>query len=314
VRSVNNTGQQQGNIFWLSSYPKSGNTWVRAFIANLCHEDSEPVDINRLNTGDIASSRQWVESALNFDIHELTHDEIDRLRPQAYLCLSQKMTQPLCVKIHDAYTLLPDGTPLVPAEASRGALCIVRNPLDVAVSFAHHCNCSIDLAIEHMGNPDYAFADGIHKSYPQLRQKLLTWSEHVNSWLDADAIPCLWVKYEDMKFYSCETFTRIARFLRLNHSPEAIQNALDNCDIKRLQAQEAEAPFRERRFDAPSFFRKGITGDWKTALSKGQVNKVIADHGEVMTRLGYLNSQGNVTEITGDCVLDKKTLGSSRTS
>jgi len=24
-----------GNILWLASYPKSGNTWLRAFLANL---------------------------------------------------------------------------------------------------------------------------------------------------------------------------------------------------------------------------------------------------------------------------------------
>ena len=34
------------NLFWLASYPKSGNTWVRVFLANLQKGGDEPVDIN----------------------------------------------------------------------------------------------------------------------------------------------------------------------------------------------------------------------------------------------------------------------------
>ena len=35
-------------IVWLASYPKSGNTWVRAFLANLMADRAEPVPINDL--------------------------------------------------------------------------------------------------------------------------------------------------------------------------------------------------------------------------------------------------------------------------
>lgn len=43
-------------IWWLASYPKSGNTWLRAFIAALV--SSEPADINKLSfLGCISSDR-----------------------------------------------------------------------------------------------------------------------------------------------------------------------------------------------------------------------------------------------------------------
>jgi len=70
-----------GGLYWLASYPKSGNTWVRAFIANLTHTGPGAVDINALDTGAIASSRHWIEATLGFDTTELSHGEIDRLRP-----------------------------------------------------------------------------------------------------------------------------------------------------------------------------------------------------------------------------------------
>src|SRR5438046_8287759 len=37
-----------GRIIWLASFPKSGNTWMRAFLHNLMRNPSEAYDINRL--------------------------------------------------------------------------------------------------------------------------------------------------------------------------------------------------------------------------------------------------------------------------
>ncbi|MEJ2083836.1 MAG: sulfotransferase, partial [Acidobacteriota bacterium] len=35
-------------IVWLASYPKSGNTWLRAFLMNFLDPGKRPVDINQL--------------------------------------------------------------------------------------------------------------------------------------------------------------------------------------------------------------------------------------------------------------------------
>jgi aryl sulfotransferase len=280
----------QGNIFWLASYPKSGNTWTRAFIANLLHEEPDPVDINELFTGAIASSRDWVESALDFDIDELSHDEVDQLRPAAYRYLSQQLDSPGYHKIHDAYTYLPSGEPLIPPAATRGALCIIRNPLDVAISFAHHSHCTIDRSIQNMAKPDFAFCKSVKHLSNQLRQHLLSWSAHVSSWIDAPDIAKLVVRYEDMRLRPIETFSRIATFLELPNDETSVATALEQCRIERLQAQEAEKPFKERAARAESFFRKGIVGDWQTGLTEEQINTIIQDHQLVMQRMGYLDS------------------------
>ena len=36
----------QASIYWLTSYPKSGNTWMRVFIANLVSNTHDGIDIN----------------------------------------------------------------------------------------------------------------------------------------------------------------------------------------------------------------------------------------------------------------------------
>jgi len=279
-------------IYWIASYPKSGNTWMRSFIANLTNEDEGEVDINEFNTGSIASARGWAEEELGFDIGALNHDEIDRLRSVVYSQTARRAEQCEYHKIHDAYTFLPDGKPLIPSDAITGVLYILRNPLDVAISFAHHSHCSIDQAIKNMGNPDFAFGRGSQRQHKQLRQWLLTWSMHVSSWADVEGINRMVVRYEDMKLKSCQTFTAITRFLQLPDEQEKIEQALNKCDIKKLQQQEKEKGFNEKSAKTASFFRKGIVGDWQNTLTEKQVEQIITNHAEVMLRFGYLDSQG----------------------
>jgi Sulfotransferase domain len=249
-----------------------------------------------LHTGAIASGREWVEAALDFDLNELSFDEVDRLRPSAYRWLSQQMDSPGYHKIHDAYTYLPDGEPLIPIEATKGALCIIRNPLDVAISFANHNNCTIDKSIEHMANNKYALSGQPKRFHNQLRQWLLSWSEHVSSWADAPNINKKIVRYEDMKHTPIETFTQIASFLELPNDKESITTALEHCKIEKLQAQEAQSSFREKAAKSERFFRKGIVGDWQNTLTDQQVKTIIKDHRVIMQRFGYLDTQEQPSE------------------
>ncbi len=50
-------------IIWLASYPKSGNTWMRAFLHNLLRDPDESYDINKItdfSTSD--SSIDWYQA------------------------------------------------------------------------------------------------------------------------------------------------------------------------------------------------------------------------------------------------------------
>lgn len=281
------------HLFWLVSYPKSGNTWTRAVIASLRNESEVDPEINELNTGAIASARGWVENALDFDIDELSDEEVDLLRPAAYTWHAAQMQEPEYHKVHDAYTFVAPETPMFPLEDSAGVVYIVRNPLDVAVSFSHHISRDLDTTIANMSSEDFCLSNNKRRLTNQLRQKHLTWSQHVQSWLDAKGAPKLIVRYEDMKRNSIATFTRIAEFLRLPSDFESISKAVTACSIDKLQAQESNVGFREKPAKASHFFRKGIVGDWQNHLSYKQVQTIIAQHGDMMRKLGYLDDFNN---------------------
>ena len=225
-------------IFWLASYPKSGNTWFRIFLANVLNPSTTPIDLNKIQTGAIASARSWVDETLGFDSALLTHDELDELRPAVYRWHSEHSDEMGYHKIHDAYTYLENLDPLIPTKGNLGALYFIRNPLDVAISFANHSRCTIDEAIKQMGKPEYAFCKGKYKQHSQLRQKLLSWSMHVQSWTKAADLNVLVIRYEDMKHNPIPTFTKAAEFLQLNPSQQTIELALDHAHIEKLQQQE----------------------------------------------------------------------------
>lgn len=278
-------------IYWLASYFKSGNTWFRAFLQNLLEDGDRPVDINELVTGRLASYRGWIDDVLGFDSADLDADEVDQLRPEVYRW-STRDGETAYHKIHDAYTYTVDGEPLVSREATLGVLYILRNPLDVAPSYANHIGSNLDEAIAYMRDHRYTVCKSHKKMPAQLRQKLLSWSGHVLSWVDAPGLNCHVLRYEDMQADPVAAFTGAVRFLGLPDDPVRIEKAIRFSDFGELARQEAEKGFCERPVSAVRFFRQGKSGSWRDRLTPEQVARIVADHGEVMRRFGYLDADG----------------------
>ncbi len=275
-------------ITWLASYPKSGNTWFRIFLSNLLKGEEEEVTINQLKTDGIFSSRHILNRYSGVECSNLTMDEIDRLRPKVYDHLSHLVKRNFFVKVHDAYTYLEDGSPLLGTFQTK-AVYILRNPLDVAVSFANHSSKSFSAIVENMGDQNFSFCANENRMANQTRQMLLTWSMHVTSWTEAKEIPVNILRYEDMKQKPLETFTKAVRFIGLDYTEAQIQSAIELSDFNRIKKEESHEGFREKPYKTESFFRKGQVGDWKNHLTEMQAEQIISDHSSVMRKFGYLD-------------------------
>jgi uncharacterized protein (DUF924 family) len=278
----------QRKIVWLASYPKSGNTWFRIFLTNLLNNSSQPADINNLYPTTIASSRSLFDEATGLESSDLTLDEIELFRPQVYRYIAGISDELLYHKIHDAWISLPDGNALVPEEVTRAVLYFIRNPLDVAISFAHHSATTIDKAIEMMNNSQYAFCSRETKLHNQTRQRLLNWSEHVTSWIDQSGLPVQVIRYEDMITDTFSIFKDATKFSGIVATDEKIQKSIEYSSFDNIQKQEKEKGFMEKAAKSESFFRKGISGDWKNVLTNEQIEKIVNKHHAIMKRFGYL--------------------------
>ena len=281
-------------IFWLSSYPKSGNTWFRAVLASALNQSQQALNINQINITRHASERALFVEALGFNSYLLSDDELLQLRPIVYQWYSQKKTQVQYFKIHDAYIYINDILPLVPDEGNLGALYFIRNPLDIAISLAHHSNISIDQSIDFMCDKEAKIFGHTGFLGIQLQQYLLSWSRHVQSWTAmSNPMRVLCLRYEDMHRAPFVTFKKAMQFLHLDLSDHAILTAINQSRFETLQHQELQQGFREKSVVQKLFFRKGIIGDWEETLNPFQIKKIIEHHQDVMFAHGYIDEHQN---------------------
>jgi Sulfotransferase domain len=279
-------------IYWLASYPKSGNTWLRALLTNYRRDSDEPATLDELE-GSGAFLRETFDDCAGIESANLTQQQIEHYRPGVYERLAAESTEPLFLKIHDAYTYNADSRPIISKRATAGVIYLIRNPLDVAVSYAYHRNEAIDKTIRVMSRPDAMLA-GSDRPNDHLPQRVLSWSGHICSWVDEADLNVHIVRYEDMVRQSVAVFTAIVRFAGLDVDADRVRKAVAFSCFEQLQAQEAAHGFAEKQPTAASFFRQGRAGSWRDELTDGQVGQLVTDHRSVMRRFGYLSASDQI--------------------
>ncbi|TNF36633.1 MAG: sulfotransferase domain-containing protein [Gammaproteobacteria bacterium] len=273
-----------GGLVWLASYPKSGNTWTRHFLHNLLEGGDAPYDINQLQgktTWD--SSLHWYASYLPKPLAACSHAEVAAARTQANAAMAEAAGDSLLfAKTHNAL-VSDEGVPMIAREWTAGAVYIIRNPLDVAVSYSHHLNASIDRTIEWMGTAGQRTNNSERMAYEWLG----SWSENVASWTRKRHPALHIMRYEDMLDNPVATFSALVDFLQIAASKRQVGRAIEASSFDKLQAMESRQGFQEKPDNAKQFFRAGQSGQWRESLSKAQVQRILADHGEQMQRFGY---------------------------
>ena len=287
-REMPGNGEPPRSIVWLASYPRSGNTWVRALLTNYCDGGGEPAAINALEGWSHLIRREVFDEHLGLSSSDMTPEEILRHRPRLHELLAAELPRPSFVKVHDAFVDLPGGPPLFPPPATLGAVYIVRNPLDVAVSYAHFWNWPVARAVAELNRPDAALSSrrrGIREVLPQM---LSTWSGHVASWVDQRELPVHVMRYEDLLADPEAVFGATLRFAGIEPEAKRIARAVEHSGFDRLRAQEERSGFHEKPRTARFFFRAGRAGSWRRTLSKEQVRTITDAHAALMERFGYL--------------------------
>jgi hypothetical protein len=273
------------NIIWLASYPKSGNTWFRSFLTALT--TGTEVNLDKMNTDGIFSNKVVLEKTLDLDADHLLPHQIEEYQRIVYNYLSKTADKPKFIKIHDAFTFSKN-TPLIPEEATKVAIYLIRNPLDVTLSLANHVGLNVDQTIEkYITNPNGAFIKRKSSASTQFHQPLGSWNMHVESWLSKPKFPVHFVKYEDLKTKPFLVFSDALKAMGLTYSEEQIQNAIAETEFEKLQKKEKEKGFKEKPIDSVAFFRKGKVGSWREELTIEQIQKIKTANEPMMRHFNY---------------------------
>lgn len=281
---------QRRAFCWLASYPKSGNTWVRMFLAHYLN-DGHQININalprRLKYYDLRPMDYYNVSP--FPLTELEQADTIMLRNAVLLgiAMETKRWHPVPIKTHNAFVELM-GQDLMPGMLTDRAVYIARDPRDVAVSFARHTNNEIDHIVDIMGD-DAATSHDKDASHA-LFHYLASWNKHVESWLRFDSKkPLFLLRYEDMLEKPKESFSTLVEFLQWDLDEDVLDRAIFNSSFDRLKAQETKHGFEEKPEQVDgTFFRSGRAGAWEDILSPEQVEKIEKACGPMMKELDYL--------------------------
>lgn len=272
-------------ILWLASYPKSGNTWIRAFLANYFANRLEPVHINDLPKfayGD--HEAKYYEAVSGQPFASLTDEMLNALRPKVQSYIAGLRSEHVLVKTHSALAKLWGVQTINPA-VTIGAIYVIRNPFDMVVSYADHYGMTLDQAVDAVNHQDNA----IMTESATALQYLSSWSRHAESWLGAPGLRHIVVRYEDLVAKPEKTFAGVVRFMRLPMDKGRLSRAIRFSGFDTLSKQESQGGFLERSPNSARFFRKGKVGGWRDSLSAAQVERLIEAHGPTLRRFNYVS-------------------------
>ena len=210
-----------GDIVWLASYPKSGNTWMRAFLHNLFHNEARPADLNRMQ-GEILQSDgalMWFRMVDKRPVSAWSPEDVAAMRPNVCELIARGQQGSIFCKTHNALMTV-HGHPTINLGVTSGAIYVVRNPLDVAASTADFMGASLDLAIELMATDYLEMPHDPERNNVSIMAG--SWSQHVASWTGRTSERLHVVRYEDMVAKPSVTFGGVARFLGLKPSRQKV--------------------------------------------------------------------------------------------
>lgn len=259
-------------IIWIASFPKSGNTWVRTFLANYFQPPGRTLDINSLRRFTTADVRQdFFDRAAGGRYQGRGIEDWMRVRPKALRLIAASKPGHHFVKTHCQIARI-GGQDLIPPEVTAAAIYVIRNPFDVAPSYARHLGVDIDTAIGRMTD-----AQAIQGNAGNVLEFVGRWDDHIRGWTGAPGLPRHVMRYEDMTADAEAAFRGLFRFLRVPVNVDSMARALEAASFDSLRRQEERHGFVERPPQMQRFFHRGRAGGWREDLSPAQVARLRAE-------------------------------------
>ncbi len=257
-------------ILWLASYPKSGNTWIRSFLASYLMPTGTAPDINNLSKFTTADVRQdFFDAAAGKPFRGSTLEEWVKVRSKAVRLIAGSKRNVHFVKTHCQPVVLMDEH-LIPPEVTAGAIYIMRNPFDLAPSYARHSSSDIDTAIDRMCN-----VDNVMGTPNGIFDALGRWDDHVARWTEAPGLPRHVIHYEDMIEAPDPTFRELlGTFLKVPLDEAKLASAIKATSFASLKKHEEKHGFHEKPKDMQNFFAKGQAGVWREDLTPVQIERL----------------------------------------
>ena len=279
-------------IIWLASYPKSGNTWVRLFLKSYLSKNKEKFNINQKPNDDFKINRfpnNKILKEMQIDSDNFFEIAKNWITVQEKINLNNGLN---ILKTHNAMCTINESK-FTNKDNTSGAIYIVRDPRDVAVSFSYHLGITLSEMVDLMINEEHLISekDFVLEKKEAGSTFLSSWSNHYNSWKNYNLSKILIIKYEDLVKKTFEKFYEIISYLnkieKIEINEKNISNSIEITKFENLQNLEKKYGFEETTL-SKTFFREGKIGSWKQELNKDLSKKIEKYFEKEMRELNYL--------------------------
>ena len=265
-------------IIWISSYPKSGNTWLRSLISNYYFSEDGSFNFNLIKQIDsFPSSRFFLKYKDDFNKPEDTCKYW--IREQEKI---NSLKKNLFFKTHNALCKI-NGHRFTDKKNTLGVIYIIRDPRNVVTSLANHYQIDVREAFNFMKDKNRGIFEKNENRFTGF-QPLFSWDLHVKSWAENTLYPTIIIKYEDLLKNPNNTFEKVLIFIKnLTNSKNKIDyDKLDkcviNCGFDNLQKLEKEKGFDESMINKKTgkkitFFKLGLKNNFNEILDKNIIDE-----------------------------------------
>ena len=266
-------------IIWLSSYPKSGNTWLRSLLASYYFSKEGDFNFNLLKNIDQFPSYDYFK---NYDKTFINPTDTAEfwIEEQKKINSNNKVK---FFKTHNALCKINNYS-FTDSKNTLAAIYIIRDPRNVITSLANHYEIDADQAFEFMTTEQKAITQKKENSYVGF-VALFSWIFHQESWTNNKLFPTLVIRYEDLQNETFLTLKKVIDFIekQINSKNSFNRNkakkSVQSCDFERLKKLEInegfnESPISKKDNSRINFFKLGKDNDYKKLLTEELISKM----------------------------------------
>ena len=280
-------------IIWLASYPKSGNTYVRAFLSAYYFSKDGQFDFNQ-----ISNIRQFPDKEFLNQKTESVLEASKQWMPSQRKIIANKK-----IKFLKTHSCLGNykGNTFTSSETSLGAIYIIRDPRNVFTSLKNHFSYDNEKALQMILDKKNVLMSKGYESFSYIG----SWASNYLSWLNYKNFRRLFIKYEDLLENKYETFRDIIVFSNtlMNRSEgvdkSKLQIAIETTNFDVLKNKEVKETFNSsdigfknwRNLHSENknlFFNLGPENKWENNLDKKIKEDIEINFHEEMENLKYL--------------------------
>jgi len=281
-------------IIWVASYPKSGNTWLRALLSSYFYSRDGNYNENLLKEIDQFPVRKYFEK-FDYDKNIVADTTKFWIKAQEIINSDNKLK---FFKTHNVFGKV-NNFDFTNTKNSIGAVYIVRDPRNVITSIKNHYELDDETAfkwITDKNNYIYDIERVKQVGYGDF-QFISSWDLNYKSWKIQKKIPIKFIRYEDLTNQTYAVFLELIEFIyKVTNNSKIIdkiklKNSLNSTTFEKLQRRERKHGFSEAvsftSNEKVQFFNLGPQNNWKKILNK-DVEKKISEYYELnLKELSY---------------------------